>query len=67
MVIRHPNIGGAKERIIAIASNNRAAVDVKIPAPTGRISAGRMVENPYARYGIADGARSQPGVRLCRP
>ncbi|HET6673920.1 MAG TPA: carboxypeptidase regulatory-like domain-containing protein [Nitrospiraceae bacterium] len=59
MVVWHPYVGGSKEQIVTIPPKDQARVDVKIPAPTGRLYANQMVENPYTRYGITEDAQSQ--------
>jgi hypothetical protein len=51
VVIWHPYIGGAKEYEIKVEPKGRATLDVRIPAPVGRLYANEMVESPYIRYG----------------
>jgi hypothetical protein len=51
VVVWHPYIGGAKEYEIEVRPKGQAALEVKIPAPTGRLYANQMVESPYIRYG----------------
>jgi hypothetical protein len=34
-------------------------VEVKIPAPVGRLYANQMVDHPYTRYAITDEVQSQ--------
>lgn len=66
MLIWHPYIGGPREQTITIAPKSQATVDVKIPAPTGRLYANQMVEHPYTRYGITDDVQSQIVPTLIR-
>ena len=58
MVIWHPYLGGTKEQTVMIQLKIQAKVDVKIPAPTGRLYANEMVDKPYTRFGITDDAQS---------
>jgi hypothetical protein len=51
VVIWHPYIGGAKEYEVEVPPKGQATLKVKIPAPTGRLYANQMVENPYIRFG----------------
>jgi len=41
-------------------------VNVKVPAPTGRLYANRMVDHPSARYGITENMQSQIVPTLIR-
>ena len=41
-------------------------VDVKVPAPTGRLYTNQMVDHPYTRYGITEDAQSQIVPTLIR-
>ena len=66
MVIWHPYLGGAKEQTITIQPKSQAKVDIKIPAPTGRLYANEMVDKPYTRFSITDDARSQIVPTLIR-
>lgn len=66
MVVWHPYIGGTKEQTITIQPRGQAKVELKIPAPTGRLYANQMVEHPYTRYGITDDAQSQIVPTLIR-
>jgi carboxypeptidase family protein len=66
MLVWHPYLGAAKEQTVTIQPNGQVKVDVKIPAPTGRLYANEMVENPYTRYGISDDAQSQIVPTLIR-
>lgn len=66
MLIWHPYIGGAKEQTITIAPKGQVKVDVRVPAPSGRLYANEMVDKPYTRYGITDDAPSQIVPTLIR-
>ena len=41
-------------------------VEIKIPAPTGRLNANQMADKPYTRFGITDDAQSQIVPTLIR-
>lgn len=66
MVVWHPYIGGTKEQTITIPPKGEATLNVKIPAPAGRLYVNQMVEHPYTRYGITDDAQSQIVPTLIR-
>lgn len=66
MLVWHPYLGGTKEQTITIQPKGHAKVDVKVPAPTGRLYANEMVDNPYTRYGVTDDAQSQIMPTLIR-
>ncbi len=51
VVVWHPYVGGAKEYEVEVPPKGQATLEVKIPAPTGRLYANQMVENPYIRFG----------------
>ncbi len=55
----HPYLGGEKQFEVTIAPKERAVLDVKIPAPTGRLYANQVVENPFIRYSITEDVQSQ--------
>ena len=57
--IWHPYLGGANEYNVAVKPKGRASLDVKIAAPTGRLYANQMVENPYIRFNITEDVQSQ--------
>jgi len=61
LMVWHPYIAGgeAKAFTVKIEPNGQARLDVRIPAPTGRLYANEMVENPYIRYGITEDTQSQ--------
>src|SRR5713101_2104766 len=66
MVIWHPYLGGTKEQTITIQPKSQAKMDIRIPAPTGRLYANEMVDKPYTRFGITDDAQSQIVPTLIR-
>ena len=66
MLIWHPHIGRTKEQTITITPKGQVKVDVKVPAPTGRLYANQMVDHPYTRYGITEDAQSQIVPTLIR-
>ena len=66
MLVWHPYLGAAKEQTVTIQPKGQVKVDVKIPAPTGRLYANEMVKDPYTRYGISDDAQSQIVPTLIR-
>ena len=59
LVVWHPYIGGAREQLITIPPKGQTAVEVRIPAPVGRLYANQMVDHPYTRYAITDEVQSQ--------
>jgi len=59
VLVWHPYIGGAKEHTVTIQAKGRTTLDVSVPAPTGRLYANQMVENPYVRYKITEETQSQ--------
>ena len=66
LVVWHPYIGGAREYPITIPPEGQAAVDVKIPAPVGRLYVNQMVDHPYTRFAITDEVQSQIVPTLIR-
>lgn len=61
VLVWHPYIAGgaAKEFLATIRPNAQTTLDVQIPAPTGRLYANQMVENPFIRYSITEEVQSQ--------
>lgn len=61
VMVWHPYIAGgaAKEFKVTIEPKGQALLNVDIPAPTGRLYANEMVENPYMRYSITEDTQSQ--------
>ena len=55
-----------KNRVITIPPKGQTTVEVKIPAPIGRLYANEMVDHPYTRYGITDEVQSQIVPTLIR-
>lgn len=66
LVVWHPYIGGAREQLITIPPKGQTAVEVRIPAPVGRLYANQMVDHPYTRYAITDEVQSQIVPTLIR-
>jgi hypothetical protein len=66
ILIWHPYLGGTKEQTITIQPKSQVKMDIKIPAPTGRLSAHEMADKPYIRFGITDDAQSQIVPTLIR-
>ena len=66
LVIWHPYLSSTKEQTITIAPKDQVQMDVRIPAPTGRLYANEMVNKPYTRFGITDDAQSQIVPTLIR-
>ena len=56
--IWHPYLGRVKEYNVTLEPKGRASLDVKIPAPTGRLYANQMVDNPYIRYKVTEDVQS---------
>jgi Polysaccharide lyase family 4, domain II len=54
MLIWHPYLNGTKEETVTIQPKSQVKVDIKIPAPTGRLYANEKAENNYTRYSISD-------------
>ena len=59
VLVWHPYIGEVKRQTVTVGAKDQADLHVVVPAPTGRLYANEMVENPYMRYGITDDAQSQ--------
>lgn len=57
--IWHPYLGDEQQYEVTIAPKGSAVLDVKIPAPTGRLYANQVVENPFVRYTITEDVQSQ--------
>jgi hypothetical protein len=57
MVIWHPYLSGTKEQTVTIQPKSQVKVDIKIPAPTGRLYANEKADNHYTRYDITDDAQ----------
>lgn len=59
MVIWHPYIGGVREQTVTIGPHTTTDATVTVSAPTGRLYANEMVDNPYIRYNVTEEAQSQ--------
>jgi hypothetical protein len=59
VLVWHPYIGEAKRQTVTVGAKETTDLHITVPAPTGRLYANEMVENPYMRYGITDDAQSQ--------
>ncbi|MBI5855434.1 MAG: carboxypeptidase regulatory-like domain-containing protein [Nitrospirae bacterium] len=57
--IWHPYVREEIERTVTIEPKKEATVDLRVIAPTGRLYANQMVENPYIRYTITEDVQSQ--------
>ena len=57
--IWHPYVREEIEQMVTIESRGQAKLDLKVMAPTGRLYANQIVENPYIRYQITDSVQSQ--------
>lgn len=55
----HPYLRDAYSQEVVIQPKTQTALDVTIAAPTGRLYANQMVENPYIRYNITEDVQSQ--------
>lgn len=54
VVVWHPYLNGMREETVTIQPNGLAKIDIKIPAPTGRLYANEKAENNYVRYSISE-------------
>jgi Carboxypeptidase regulatory-like domain len=54
VVVWHPYLHEAVSREVTIQSKASTSLAVTITAPTGRLYANQMVENPYTRYNITE-------------
>lgn len=55
----HPYLREEVQHTVTVAAKGSADVSVTVPAPTGRLYANQMVENPYNRYKITENEQSQ--------
>ena len=62
MLIWHPQIGRTKEQTITITPMGQVKVNVKVPAPPGRLYANQMVDHPIRAMGL----RRMRRARSCR-
>jgi hypothetical protein len=54
IVVWHPYLREAATEAVTIQPMETTSLDVTIAAPTGRLYANQMVENPYTRYTITE-------------
>ncbi|WP_447972038.1 carboxypeptidase regulatory-like domain-containing protein [Nitrospira sp. Kam-Ns4a] len=59
VVVWHPYIGGMVEQTVTIEARGRTTLEIAVPAPTGRLYANQMVDNPYVRYNVTEVTQSQ--------
>ncbi len=57
--IWHPYVRKEIEQSVTIEPKKEARIDIRIAAPSGRLYANQMVENPYVRYTITEDVQSQ--------
>lgn len=55
----HPYVRDDIEQTITIEAKGVTKAELKVEAPTGRLYANQMVENPYMRYQITEDVQSQ--------
>ncbi len=58
VIVWHPYMREAAAKDVTIKSKETVSLDVTIEAPTGRLYANQMVENPYVRYTITEDVQS---------
>lgn len=58
VIVWHPYLHEAEAKTVTIKPKETASMDVAITAPTGRLYANQMVENPYIRYTITENVQS---------
>jgi hypothetical protein len=66
LLIWHPYLKGTKEQIVTIQPKSQVKVDIKIPAPTGRLYANEKPANNFTRFSISDEALSRLVPTLIR-
>jgi hypothetical protein len=66
LLIWHPYLNGTKEQTVTIQPKSQVKVDIKIPAPTGRLYANEKPANNFTRFGISDEALSRLVPTLIR-
>jgi hypothetical protein len=57
--IWHPYVHDAVEQTVTVEAKGQAEIELHVKAPTGRLYANQMVENPYMRYNITAESQSQ--------
>ena len=55
----HPYLRDAYEQTITVNPKESQVISLELSAPTGRLYANQMVENPYNRYTITEDVQSQ--------
>jgi hypothetical protein len=58
VAVWHPYLREPSTHEVTIKAKDSTSLAVTIPAPTGRLYANQMVENPYIRYNITDEVQS---------
>jgi len=66
MLVWHPYLSGTKEQTITIEPKSQVKVDIKVPAPTGRLYVNEKSDNNYTRFDISDEALSHLVPTLIR-
>jgi hypothetical protein len=66
LLIWHPYLNGTKEQTVTIQPKSQVKVDIKIPAPTGRLYANEKPANNCIRFCISDEALSRLVPTLIR-
>jgi hypothetical protein len=59
ITVWHPYIRESYGYEVVIKPRERTVLDIAITAPTGRLYANQMIENPYVRYNITQDVQSQ--------
>ncbi len=59
MTVWHPYLRESYAHDVTIAPKEQAVLDMTIAAPSGRLYANQMVENPYTRYNITEDVQGQ--------
>jgi hypothetical protein len=59
VTVWHPYLRESSTHEVTIAPKKQALLDMTIDAPSGRLYANQMVENPYTRYNITEDVQGQ--------
>ena len=59
VTVWHPYLRESYTHDVTIAPKEQAMLDMTIAAPSGRLYANQMVDNPYIRYNITENAQGQ--------
>ena len=59
VTVWHPYLRESSTHDVTIAPKEQAVLDMTIAAPSGRLYANQMVENPYTRYNITEDVQGQ--------